>query len=62
MQDPDVYRPERHLTPDGKFKGPNEHVNLFGMGRRKCVGERLGSSTTFLFCVSIFQFFSVHEV
>ena len=62
FQNPEKFDPDRFLTPDGQFMGPNERVSLFGVGRRKCVAERLAFSMTFLFIVSIIQSFSLHEV
>ena len=43
-----IFRPERFLDADGFFK-PNEMLQPFGIGRRKCLGESLARMENFLF-------------
>jgi len=56
--DPEVFRPERFLTADGKFK-KDEQLMPFGTGRRLCLGEQLAQVELFVFFSSLFRQFSV---
>ena len=48
-QDPESFRPERFLDPDGGFvPKPNRFFVPFSDGRRSCPGERLALHTLFL--------------
>ncbi|KAM6201588.1 cytochrome P450 1A1 [Rhynchocyon petersi] len=48
--DPSEFRPERFLTTDGTInKMLSEKVILFGMGKRKCIGETIARLEVFLF-------------
>ncbi|XP_071070395.1 cytochrome P450 1A1 isoform X2 [Dasypus novemcinctus] len=48
--DPSEFRPERFLTPNGTInKALSEKVILFGMGKRKCIGETIARWEVFLF-------------
>ncbi|KAH0514267.1 Cytochrome P450 1A1 [Microtus ochrogaster] len=54
--DPNNFRPERFLTPSGTLdKVLSEKVILFGMGKRKCVGETIGRWEVFLFLAILLQ-------
>jgi cytochrome P450 len=56
--DPKTFKPERFLTPEGKFK-PDERVIYFGIGKRKCAGELVGRAENYLFSTSIIQRFKL---
>ncbi|XP_072484447.1 cytochrome P450 1A1 [Notamacropus eugenii] len=48
--DPSVFRPERFLIEDGTInKVLSDKVILFGLGKRKCIGETIGRWEVFLF-------------
>ncbi|XP_027714080.1 cytochrome P450 1A1 isoform X1 [Vombatus ursinus] len=48
--DPSVFRPERFLSADGTInKALSEKVIMFGLGKRKCIGETIGRWEVFLF-------------
>ncbi|XP_036590375.1 cytochrome P450 1A1-like [Trichosurus vulpecula] len=48
--DPSVFRPERFLRADGTInKALSEQVTMFGLGKRKCIGETIGRWEVFLF-------------
>uniref|UniRef100_A0A8C8Z5D2 Cytochrome P450 1A n=1 Tax=Prolemur simus TaxID=1328070 RepID=A0A8C8Z5D2_PROSS len=54
--DPFEFRPERFLTPDGIInKALSEKVILFGLGKRKCIGETIGRLEVFLFLATLLQ-------
>ena len=46
-EDPELFKPERHLDDDGKFMKRSPVVQ-FGLGRRRCVGEFLAKNEVFL--------------
>lgn len=56
-EDPFEFRPERFLTADGTAinKTLSEKVILFGMGKRRCIGEVLAKSEVFLFLAILLQ-------
>lgn len=56
--DPEVFRPERFLSDDGKKYQKNENLLPFQIGRRQCVGETLARDTIFLFIANLFQRFT----
>jgi len=51
---PELFNPERHIRPDGKFE-KNERVVPFGIGKRYCMGELLARNEVFLFTVNLIQ-------
>jgi len=57
--DPENFRPERFLSPDGKTFKKHEALIPFSIGKRQCLGESLARDTLFLFITNIFQKFSV---
>lgn len=54
--DPENFRPERFLTPEGTFKKPDA-LMPFSIGRRQCLGESLARDSIFLFSTNVFQRF-----
>ncbi|XP_017376610.1 cytochrome P450 1A1 isoform X1 [Cebus imitator] len=53
---PSEFLPERFLTPDGGInKVLSEKVILFGMGKRKCIGETIARWEVFLFLAILLQ-------
>ena len=53
-EDPESFKPERHLDDDGEFmKRPP--VVPFGLGRRRCVGEFLAKDEVFLLFSNMLQ-------
>ncbi|XP_075391590.1 cytochrome P450 1A2 [Tenrec ecaudatus] len=55
--DPFEFRPERFLTDQGSAidKTMSEKVLLFGMGKRRCIGEVLAKWEIFLFLATLLQ-------
>ncbi|KAL8196939.1 UNVERIFIED_CONTAM: hypothetical protein K2H54_002417 [Gekko kuhli] len=55
--DPSAFRPERFLTANGKEVNRDEceKVLVFGLGKRRCVGEAIGRSEVFLFLTTLLQ-------
>ncbi|CAB3381964.1 Hypothetical predicted protein [Cloeon dipterum] len=58
LGDPETFRPERFIGPDGKFR-KDEKLMLFGSGTRICLGEPFAKNTTFIFYTSIVQNFKL---
>ncbi|XP_054858742.1 cytochrome P450 1A5-like [Eublepharis macularius] len=56
-KDPFVFIPERFLTASGKEinKDEAEKVLIFGLGKRRCVGEMIARWQVFLFLTSLLQ-------
>ncbi|KAB7503269.1 Cytochrome P450 [Armadillidium nasatum] len=52
---PKEFRPERFLTPEGKFENPKEALAPFGNGKRICIGESLARMQLFIFLVTMMQ-------
>lgn len=63
-KDPDTFMPERFLSADGselnKLEG--EKVMIFGMGKRRCIGEAIGRAEVFLFLAILIQRLQFHKV
>jgi cytochrome P450 len=59
--DPENFRPERFLSPDGKSleKKKGQHVIPFSLGKRACLGETLARVEFFLFLTSVVQAFRI---
>lgn len=56
-KEPSTFNPDRFLSADGaelnKMEG--ERVLLFGMGKRRCIGELIGRNEVFLFLAILIQ-------
>ncbi|XP_026142672.1 cytochrome P450 1A1-like [Carassius auratus] len=56
-KDPSSFNPDRFLTADGtelnKMEG--EKVLIFGLGKRRCIGESIGRAEVFLFLAILLQ-------
>lgn len=57
--DPENFRPERFLSPDGKTFKKHEALLPFLVGKRQCAGETLARDTLFLYTTNIFHRFQV---
>ena len=58
--DPENFRPERFLNPDGTFR-KDERVIPFSIGKRVCVAENLAQLEFFMFLTGILQNFHLSE-
>nr|KAG5689236.1 hypothetical protein BaRGS_014892 [Batillaria attramentaria] len=55
-EDPDTFRPERFIGPDGKLIRHDEFIP-FSTGRRVCLGESLARMELFLYLAAMIQHF-----
>ncbi|XP_046394970.1 methyl farnesoate epoxidase-like [Ischnura elegans] len=56
--DPENFRPERFISPDGKVIR-HEAYMPFGVGKRSCLGEALARNNVFLFFACLMQRYSI---
>ncbi|NWV59681.1 CP1A5 protein, partial [Malurus elegans] len=56
-KDPESFNPERFLSADGSRvnKEDGEKVLLFGLGKRRCIGETIARWQVFLFLATLLQ-------
>ncbi|KAL8600943.1 hypothetical protein ACOMHN_030600 [Nucella lapillus] len=54
--DPENFRPERFIGPDGKLTRPEEFIP-FSTGRRVCLGESMARMELFLYLATLIQHF-----
>ncbi|XP_010144388.1 PREDICTED: cytochrome P450 1A5-like [Buceros rhinoceros silvestris] len=56
-KDPLTFNPERFLSADGTMlnKSDGEKVLVFGLGKRRCIGEAIGRWQVFLFLSTLLQ-------
>ena len=54
--DPEIFRPERFITPEGKYRADDRNIP-FGIGKRRCLGENLARIENFLFLANIIKDF-----
>jgi len=59
--DPEVFRPERFLNPEG-FVKKDEHFIPFGTGKRACLGESLAKMSLFLYFTTFVKNFKFRTV
>ncbi|KAI9553139.1 hypothetical protein GHT06_021032 [Daphnia sinensis] len=59
---PEIFRPERHLNEDGTKVIKNDHFYPFGLGKRFCLGESLAKNTYFLFTAALIKKFRFEPV
>lgn len=64
-KDPSSFNPERFLTAEGACinRVESEKVLIFGLGKRRCIGEQVARWEVFLFLTTLLQelHFSVPE-
>ncbi|TFK74834.1 cytochrome P450 [Pluteus cervinus] len=58
-EDPDEFRPERFLNPDGSLNN-DDKVLAFGFGRRICVGRHLADSAVWLTIAAVIATFDFY--
>ncbi|KAH9981025.1 cytochrome P450 [Lactifluus volemus] len=59
--EPDVFRPERFLNPDGSLRDDPILVSTFGYGRRICPGRHFVDATLFITVAALFSVFDISK-
>jgi cytochrome P450 len=59
FDEPEQFRPERHLDVTGTTVVGRDKVIPFSIGKRSCLGEQLGRQQVFLFFVGLLQQFDI---
>jgi len=59
-EEPEIFRPERFLTEDGKTHKP-KHFMPFGAGQRMCLGDKIAEMELQLFFTSLMHVFDIEN-
>jgi Cytochrome P450 len=59
--EPDVFKPERFLNPDGSSREDVILTSAFGYGRRICPGRHFVDATLFITVASLFSVFNIEK-
>jgi len=59
--DPDVFKPERFLNPDGSLRDDPILVSAFGFGKRICPGRHFADATFFIAVASLLSVFNIER-
>jgi Cytochrome P450 len=59
--EPNVFKPERFLNPDGSSREDPVLVSAFGFGRRICPGRHFVDATLFITVASLFSVFNIQK-
>ena len=57
--EPDAFKPERFIDPNGSLREDLVLTSLFGIGRRVCPGRHLADSTLFIVIASLLSVFDI---
>lgn len=60
--DAEAFRPERHISPDGKLIKEMDHFLPFGLGKRACLGDTIARQMYFLFSSAILKTFDIKAI
>ena len=59
--EPDVFKPERFLNPDGSLRDDPVLTSVFGFGRRICPGRHFADTALFISIASLFSVFNIER-
>jgi cytochrome P450 len=59
--EPDAFKPERFLNPNGSLREDPILLSTFGYGRRICPGRHFVDATLFITVASLFSVFSIQK-
>jgi cytochrome P450 len=60
--EPDVFKPERFLNPDGGLRDDPVLLSAFGYGKRICPGRHFVDATLFIYVASLLSVFRIENV
>ncbi|KAI0302455.1 cytochrome P450 [Multifurca ochricompacta] len=59
--EPDIFKPERFLNPNGTLREDPTLVSAFGYGKRFCPGRHFAEATLFIVAVSVLSVFNLEK-
>ena len=59
--EPDSFRPERFINPDGSLHDDPVVTSAFGFGKRICPGRHLADATIFIVVASLLSVFNIKK-
>ena len=59
--EPDSFKPERFINPNGSFREDPVVASIFGFGKRICPGRHLADATLFIVVASLLSVFSIEK-
>lgn len=59
--EPDVFKPERFINPDGSLRDDSVLTSPFGFGKRVCPGRHLADATLFIAIASLLSVFNIKK-
>ncbi|KAI0278758.1 cytochrome P450 [Russula aff. rugulosa BPL654] len=59
--EPDSFKPERFINPDGSLRDDPVVTSLFGFGKRICPGRHLADATIFIVIASLLSVFNIKK-
>ncbi|KAI0027362.1 cytochrome P450 [Vararia minispora EC-137] len=59
--EPDVFRPERYLSAEGRVIDDPQMEYAFGYGSRRCPGRHFADATLWLYMASVLAFFEIRK-
>ena len=59
--EPDSFRPERFINPDGSLRDDPVVTSAFGFGKRICPGRHLADATIFIAVASLLSVFNIKK-
>jgi cytochrome P450 len=60
--EPDAFKPERFLNPDGSVHDDPVLTSVFGFGKRICPGRFFAETTLFIVIASLLSVFKIERV
>ena len=59
--EPDYFKPERFINPDGSFRDDPIVSSIFGFGKRICPGRHLAEAMVFIVVTSFLSVFNIEK-
>jgi cytochrome P450 len=59
--EPDSFKPERFINPDGSLREDPVLTTIFGFGKRICPGRHLADATFFIVVASFLSVFNIKK-
>jgi cytochrome P450 len=59
--EPDLFKPERFLSPDGTLREDPALTSVFGFGKRICPGRHFADASIFIFIATLLSVFNIER-